>query len=31
MVDEEARPLLDVLTAMTAAGSVETELDRRRS
>jgi 4-carboxymuconolactone decarboxylase len=27
MVDEEARPLLDVLTAITAAGSVETELD----
>jgi 4-carboxymuconolactone decarboxylase len=27
MVDEEARPLLDVLTVMTAAGAVETELD----
>jgi alkylhydroperoxidase/carboxymuconolactone decarboxylase family protein YurZ len=27
MVDEEAQPLLDVLTAMTAAGAVQTELD----
>jgi 4-carboxymuconolactone decarboxylase len=27
MVDEEAQPLLDVLSAMTAAGAVETELD----
>ncbi|MGX7678553.1 carboxymuconolactone decarboxylase family protein [Jatrophihabitans sp. DSM 45814] len=27
MVDEQAQPLLDVLTAMTAEGIVETDLD----